>query len=119
MAKKKKWQFCVAPPHRRAVRKDGIKVTEAVHEMEVRAYFANKELLPRQRDVAEDIKEHIRSVKVWHWSGPEADFLPKLMEAKTIIKRIEAGELCGCNHWLTEKGCRFCRQCAVKELMMS
>ena len=37
---------------------------------------------------------------------------------REIIKRIEAGELCGgCHLELTMTGCRLCASCAIKEFM--
>ena len=47
----------------------------------------------------------------------DTDLVSGLVEAKAIIKRIEAGELCVCNRWLTMPGCRLCKFCAVKEFL--
>ena len=110
----KSWKF-IKRSRQRSIRQDGSKVTKVTHEMVVYAYFADKELPPL---MPESQREHLRYELVWDWSG-DTDFIAKLTEAKNIVKRIKNGELCRCRHWLTEKGCRLCRQCAVKEFMNS
>ena len=100
----------------RASRKNGVKETHVTHELRISAYFANRILSPAV--LALPNVDAYRWTVVWVWEGTE--LVQQLVAAKAIIKRIEAGELCGgCHLNLAMSGCRLCNGCAIHEFMNS
>ena len=117
--KPKVWSF-YHKVTKRAVRQNGAKVIKEIHNVRVLAYCANLPLPDYMLLRPPAVQDDWRMQFVWDWEGETTDIVPKLMEAKAIIKRLEAGEICsGCNKALIMPRCRVCKDCSVRIYMRS